>query len=230
MIKRSVASRRAGARAGSRKDIIHMNHARLCFVASVAIALAAACSSSSTPGSPATGDDAGSSDAAAADTSTDAASIVCTPLQKCGQGLTCCFHLAGDPTGTCTTLAACTGAVSYQCLNATDCTGTEVCCLSGLNPATFDAAAFDGALPPNLNLSMTCNAACTGQQSQICKSTTECTGGQVCVTQTQSGVTAGFCTTPDGGGSEASVAHDGAVPSDGAASDSASPADAASGG
>jgi hypothetical protein len=184
-----------------------MNHVRLFFVAWVTIALAAACSSSSTPaGTTPTDDGGGQSDSAA-----DAASNGCTPSQRCGQGMTCCFQKAGDPGGTCTAPSACTGAVSYQCLNANDCSGgSQVCCLAGLNPATFDAAAFDGSLPPNLNLALTCNAACTGQQSQICKSSTECTGGKACVTSTQGGVTAGFCTTPDGG-SEA-----GAAPSDAA--------------
>lgn len=201
-----------------------MNNVRLFFGASIAIALATACSSSSNNAPASSGSDGGgSSSDAATDASGDAASNGCTPLNKCGQGLTCCFQKAGDPTGTCTAPTACTGAVSYQCLNATDCTGSQVCCLSGLNPATFDAAAFDGGLPPNLNLALTCSAACTGQQSQICKSDTECTGGEVCVTSTQGGVTAGFCTAPDGG-SDASVAHDGA------AHDAASPADAASGG
>jgi hypothetical protein len=222
--------RGVGALAAALEELDVMNQVRLFFAASVSIALAAACSSNDSGNGP--GNDAGSTqgDAASADGGGgEGASNVCSPLSKCGQGLTCCFAVAGDPTGTCTAPSACTGAVSYQCLNASDCTGSQVCCLAGLNIASFDAAAFDGGLPPDLKLSVTCSAACTAQESQICQKSTECPPGQICETQTQAGVTAGFCTTPDAGGatSEAGSGGDGSAstPADGS-----TPADAATGG
>jgi hypothetical protein len=146
------------------------------------IASLAACSSSST-----------SSPDGSASASDDSAAAACSayPLVACSQGKTCCLGATGI-TGTCTDPTQCNSNFQFECVSASNCATSQVCCATTELPSGFDASAFldasldaiaiDAAALSGTSNKYFCQATCTGTQVQLCAVSGECKGpGAACM-------------------------------------------------
>lgn len=161
-----------------------------------AAAIAAGCSSSSGPPSPAA-DSGPTADVQVPDSSAEgAAGQSCMPffLQLCPQGQTCCYS---GLNGTCTDVGSCGSPFEIGCVNGDSC-GGEVCCGSVQLPAGFDASAFvtdasfdasafdasafdaSGFDASGFGFQLACASSCTAAQFQVCMTTKDCPSGDVC--------------------------------------------------
>src|SRR5258708_26101796 len=109
----------------------------------------------------------GGADGSSADASTDASvddggGMQDGTAQDTGGATTCTIPKGG---------ATCNG-LAWQCDETDDCLAGQACCLK------LDMMNVGGS---------TCLGFCTNPKLQLCRSTTECSGGAVCVTTTCSG-------------------------------------------
>jgi hypothetical protein len=173
------------------------------FVGSIALGLAAACSSSSSGGAPGT-KDSGAPDATAFSPLADGGSPGMGIMASCGQlatatggtankcaaGQTCCTMLSIASLSlisTCVAKDQCSGGTSNECQTGADCTGGQVCCSGapgGADASTGGAdASTGGGLFGGFSLATfdtTCQASCQAGQQQQCASSAECPTGQTC--------------------------------------------------
>jgi hypothetical protein len=152
-----------------------------CLMMSVALALVAACSSSS-GGSP----DSGATVVATKPGPVDGG-IHCGTLGGCAPPDECCM---ADPTApTCVSQGACAGS-SLGCSTAAQCSTTEVCCFAYGASASTSAAA---AMPYSAQCSLVC-ATGDSVHYQLCATASECIGGGTCV----AGPVAQYCMSSGG--------------------------------